>query len=138
MFFFLIPASREKYSDAEDSSGTLNNSPTPTDSKRQTPNSVSSPSQTEPTKPQKPTKNFLPPQTDTKIMVVWLESLEDSANFPICKASFFFKLLLILMNFLRFYSWSSFLHWNGSRTFPNSASLRRLCDFLTKPRKRPT
>ena len=34
-------------------------------------------------KPRKTTKQVLPVQTDIKIMVVWLESLEDFAQFPI-------------------------------------------------------
>lgn len=39
--------------------------------------------QTEPVKPRRTTKHMLPAQTDTKIMVVWLESLEDCTQFPI-------------------------------------------------------
>ncbi|XP_014219177.1 ral GTPase-activating protein subunit beta isoform X2 [Copidosoma floridanum] len=39
--------------------------------------------QSEPIRPRRTTKHSLPPQTDTKIMVVWLESLEDHVQFPI-------------------------------------------------------
>ncbi|XP_043270594.1 ral GTPase-activating protein subunit beta isoform X3 [Venturia canescens] len=44
------------------------------------PPSVSS---TEPVRPRRTTRHHLPGQTDTRIMVVWLESLEDYAQFPI-------------------------------------------------------
>ena len=37
----------------------------------------------DPVKPRRSTKHVLPVQTDTKIMVVWLESLEDYTQFPI-------------------------------------------------------
>ncbi|XP_033225547.1 ral GTPase-activating protein subunit beta isoform X3 [Belonocnema kinseyi] len=39
----------------------------------------------DPVKPRRTTKHVLPAQTDTKIMVVWLESLEDWAQFPIAE-----------------------------------------------------
>lgn len=37
----------------------------------------------DPVKPKRATKHVLPAQTDTKILVVWLESLEDCSQFPI-------------------------------------------------------
>lgn len=40
-------------------------------------------SNTDPVKPRRATKQVLPVQTDIKIMVVWLESFEDYAQFPI-------------------------------------------------------
>lgn len=56
------------------------------------PPSVSS---TEPVRPRRTTRHHLPGQTDTRIMVVWLESLEDYAQFPISQLnrddSFFFQ-----------------------------------------------
>ena len=60
---------------------------------------ISSPSpsvQNEPVRPRRTIKNSLPPQTDTKIMIVWLESFEDFAQFPISK--YFFK----KFNFIKF------------------------------------
>lgn len=45
--------------------------------------SPSSSSSTDPVKPRRTTKQVLPVQTDIKIMVVWLESLEDYIQFPI-------------------------------------------------------
>lgn len=50
-------------------------------------------SQSEPMRPRRITKHSFPAQTDTKIMVVWLESLEDSAQFPI--GNYYFSLLLL-------------------------------------------
>ncbi|XP_034949716.1 ral GTPase-activating protein subunit beta isoform X2 [Chelonus insularis] len=47
------------------------------------PSSVSS--NQEPTRPRRTTKHSLPWQTDTRIMVVWLESLEDYVNFPVAE-----------------------------------------------------
>ncbi|XP_058804059.1 ral GTPase-activating protein subunit beta isoform X2 [Phymastichus coffea] len=52
------------------------------DLEKQSANLASS-SQSEPIRPRRTTKHSLPAQTDTKIMVVWLESLEDCAQFPI-------------------------------------------------------
>ena len=49
---------------------------------------LTSNSQSEPVKPRRVTKHSCPAQTDTKIMVVWLESLEDHAQFPICNYYF--------------------------------------------------
>ncbi|XP_066599368.1 ral GTPase-activating protein subunit beta isoform X2 [Prorops nasuta] len=43
----------------------------------------SSSSSTDPIKPRRTTKHTLPIQTDSKIMIVWLESLEDHIQFPI-------------------------------------------------------
>lgn len=43
----------------------------------------STPSSADLVKPRRTTKQVLPVQTDIKIMVVWLESLEDCAQFPI-------------------------------------------------------
>lgn len=40
-------------------------------------------SSADPIKPRRSTKQALPSQTNTKIMVVWLESLEDHIQFPI-------------------------------------------------------
>lgn len=40
-------------------------------------------SSADPIKPRRTTKQALPSQTNTKIMVVWLESLEDHTQFPI-------------------------------------------------------
>lgn len=40
-------------------------------------------SSADPIKPRRSTKQALPLQTNTKIMVVWLESLEDHIQFPI-------------------------------------------------------
>ncbi|XP_076655093.1 ral GTPase-activating protein subunit beta isoform X3 [Halictus rubicundus] len=45
--------------------------------------SPSSSSSADPVKPRRTTKQVLPVQSDIKIMVVWLESLEDYAQFPI-------------------------------------------------------
>ncbi|XP_076297619.1 ral GTPase-activating protein subunit beta isoform X5 [Lasioglossum baleicum] len=45
--------------------------------------SPSSSSSADPVKPRRTTKQLLPVQSDIKIMVVWLESLEDYAQFPI-------------------------------------------------------
>lgn len=45
--------------------------------------SNSNPPNSDPVKPRRTTKHSLPAQTDTKIMVVWLESLEDYPQFPI-------------------------------------------------------
>ena len=45
--------------------------------------SPSSSSSADPVKPRRTTKQALPVQTDIKIMVVWLESLEDYTQFPI-------------------------------------------------------
>lgn len=45
------------------------------------PSSVSS--NQEPTRTRRTAKHSLPRQTDTRIMIVWLESLEDYVNFPI-------------------------------------------------------
>lgn len=53
------------------------------DLEKQSANMALSPAQIEPIKPRRATKHSLPAQTDTKIMVVWLESLEDYAQFPI-------------------------------------------------------
>ncbi|KAK0179173.1 hypothetical protein PV327_007988 [Microctonus hyperodae] len=47
------------------------------------PSSISS--NQEPMKPRRSTKHSMPWQTDTRIMIVWLESLEDFVHFPIAE-----------------------------------------------------
>ena len=42
-------------------------------------------SSTEPVRPKRTTRHAFPCQTDTRIMVVWLESFEDCTHFPIGK-----------------------------------------------------
>lgn len=46
-------------------------------------------SSADPIRPRRTTKQALPSQTNTKIMVVWLESLEDHTQFPIGLFIFF-------------------------------------------------
>lgn len=53
------------------------------------PSSVSS--NQEPTRPRRTTKHSVPWQTDTRIMIVWLESLEDYAHFPIGWLNYLFN-----------------------------------------------
>lgn len=57
--------------------------------------SPSSSSSADPVKPRRTIKQALPVQTDIKIMVVWLESLEDYTQFPIGNS------ILINISFLR-------------------------------------
>lgn len=48
-------------------------------------------SSADPIRPRRTTKQALPFQTNTKIMVVWLESLEDHIQFPIGSFAFLIK-----------------------------------------------
>lgn len=54
-------------------------------------------SSADPIRPRRSTKQSLPAQTNTKIMVVWLESLEDHISFPI--GAFMFPLILLFHDF---------------------------------------
>lgn len=59
-------------------------------------------SSADPIRPRRTTKQALPLQTNTKIMIVWLESLEDHIQFPIGSSTF----LLILFKYRVFHIYS--------------------------------
>jgi len=57
-------------------------------------------SSADPIRPRRTTKQTLPSQTNTKIMVVWLESLEDHIQFPIGLFS-----LLVILSIIQIHSY---------------------------------